>query len=105
MFKHFPLSVALTLIILDPAQAGEIKTVILLEIAGGTPIQCLRSPDEKSMQQCMALSEHKSRTLRGEVFVEMRLDPNCAGMGLARDFSDWKKLSVRCKKTTSSKRG
>ena len=36
----------------------------------------------------MALSEHKSRTLRGEVFLEMRLDPNCAGMGLARDFSD-----------------
>ena len=91
MFKHFSLSFALTLIVLAPAQAGEIKTVILLEIGGGTPIHCLRSPDEKSMQQCMALSEHKSRTLRGEVFVEMRLDPNCAGMGLARDFSDLEK--------------
>jgi hypothetical protein len=87
--KH-SLSVALTfsLLILAPAQAGETKTVILLEIAGGTPIQCLQSPDEKSMQQCMALSEHKSKTLRGEVFVEMRLDPNCAGMGFARGFSD-----------------
>ena len=63
MFKHFSLSFALTLIVLAPAQAGEIKTVILLEIGGGTPIHCLRSPDEKSMQQCMALSEHKSRTL------------------------------------------
>jgi len=88
MFKHFPLSVALTLVFPVPAQAGETKTVILLEIAGGTPIECLQSPDEKSMQQCMALSNHKSRTLRGEVFVEMSLDPNCAGMGLARDFSD-----------------
>jgi hypothetical protein len=91
MLKHFSLSIAVTLIILDPAQAGETKTVILLEIAGGTPIQCLQSPDEKSMQQCMALSEHKSKTLRGEVFVEMKLDPNCAGMGLARDFSDLEK--------------
>jgi hypothetical protein len=95
MLKHFSLSIALTLIVLAPAQAGETKTVILLEIAGGTPIQCLRSPDEESMQQCMALSEHKSRTLRGEVFLEMTLDPNCAGMGLARDFSDWEKISVR----------
>lgn len=91
MFKHFSLSLALTLIILDPAQAGETKTVILLEIGGGTPIQCLQSPDEKSMQQCLALSEHKSRTLRGEVFLEMRLDPNCAGMGLTRDVSDLEK--------------
>jgi hypothetical protein len=91
MFRHYSLSLALTLILLGPAQAGETKTMILLEIAGGTPIECLRSPDEKSMQQCMALSEHKSRTLRGEVFVEMRLDPNCAGMGLARDFSDLEK--------------
>jgi hypothetical protein len=95
VLKHFSLSVALTLSLLMPAlalaQAGEIKTVILLEIAGGTPIQCLRSPDEKSMQQCMALSEHKSRTLRGEVFVEMRLDPNCAGMSFARDSSESEK--------------
>jgi hypothetical protein len=86
MFRHYSLSLALMLILLGPAQAGETKTMILLEMAGGTPIECLRSPDEKSMQQCMALSEHKSRTLRGEVFVEMRLDPNCAC--LARDFRD-----------------
>jgi hypothetical protein len=85
--KH-SLSVALTLILLGPAQAGETKTVVLLETGGAVPIQCLQSPDEKSMQQCMALSEHKSRTLRSEVFVEMRLDPNCASMGFARGFSD-----------------
>jgi hypothetical protein len=91
MFKRFALSIALTLIICAPVQAGETKTVILLDIGGGTPIHCLRSPVEKSIEQCVKASESKSKDLRSEVFVEMRLDPNCAGMGLPKDFSDLEK--------------
>jgi hypothetical protein len=88
MFKHFSLSVALTIIFLTPAQAGETKTVILLEAQGAAPFQCdpHGTLDAKRLKQCADASESGSKDLRGEVFVEMRLDPHCAGMAFADDF-------------------
>ena len=95
MLKHFSLPIALTLSLLmrvpASAQAGETKTVILLEIGGAVPIECdPLGTYSKSAQQCIALSESDAEKLRGQVFVEMRLDPNCAGMAFFSDYSDLK---------------
>jgi len=91
-FAISPISIALALNFLTfaPAQARETKTVILLESMGAAPIQCggLGTLDSKRTQECMETSESESKDLRGEVFVEMRLDPNCAGMAFANNFTD-----------------
>jgi hypothetical protein len=95
MFKH-SLSAALSLSLLTPAlvpaQAGETKTVILLETGEAIPLQSgafsKEDVNSKRVQQCMELSKSESKELRGEVFVEMRLDPDCAGMAFANNFID-----------------
>jgi hypothetical protein len=89
--KH-SLSVALTLSLLTlaPAQARETKTVIVLESLGASEFQCdpHGTSDAERLQQCLEVSESGSKDLRGEVFVEMSLDSDCAGMAFADNFID-----------------
>jgi hypothetical protein len=89
--RHLALSLALTLVLSAPARAKETKTVILLETLSAAPIQCGGSADSKRVQQCLELSESQSDQLCSEVLVEMRLDPDCAGMVFATNFPDVKR--------------
>jgi hypothetical protein len=83
------LSTALTLALslaLAPAQARDTKTVILLETGEAAPIQCDGYP--KGIQQCLDISKARSDELRSAVNVEMRLDPDCSGMGIATSMGE-----------------
>src|ERR1700730_15457920 len=92
MFKHFSSSVALarTCLTLAHAQARETKTVILLEAGDAPPIFCDPHGTMTAIQlkNCEDASESGSKDLRGQVDVEMRLDPDCAGMAFANGFGE-----------------
>jgi hypothetical protein len=92
MLKHFALSamLAFTCITFAPAQARETKTVILLEAGDAPPIFCdpHGTLNAKQQKECEVASESGSKDLRGQVDVEMRLDPDCAGMAFATGFGD-----------------
>jgi len=80
------LAITLSLVALA-AQARDTKTVILLEAGGMAPIQC-EVTGSKQIEECTKVSESESKELKGKVFVEMRLDPDCAGMAFANNFID-----------------
>jgi hypothetical protein len=74
----------------QPAQARETKTVILLEAGDAPPIFCDPHGTMTAIQlkNCENASESGSKDLRGQVDVEMRLDPDCAGMAFANGFGE-----------------
>jgi hypothetical protein len=88
MLKHAALALAFTILGLIPQCDGtkETKVVILLETGEAAPIQCDGYP--KGKQQCLDISKARSDELRSAVNVEMRIDPDCAGMGIATSMGE-----------------
>lgn len=75
---------------LAPAQARETKVVILLESDGVGSIQCgdAQGFDKQRVQRCVDLSKSESEDLHSRVLVQMKLDPDCAGMGITNTMGD-----------------